>query len=106
MERFDDDVEFLGDVAAQFQKDSANLLEAIQAAVAAGDASGVRSAAHSLKGAGSNFGAAALQEVGQQIEDLGVAGDIETARPLIEKLPNLVTTLNNALSDYCAAQNV
>ena len=103
LDRFGGDVEFLQDVAEQFVSEAATLLGVMRSALEASSGDELARAAHGLKGAASNFGAAALVECAQCVEDLGQGSDVEAARPHVEKLTAHVEQLNAALSDYCTS---
>ncbi|MGV3569320.1 MAG: response regulator [Ramlibacter sp.] len=68
---FDDaDLSMTREVIALFAADTPARLAAIDAAIAAGDAQGLASAAHALKGAAGNVGALALHQAGSELEHL------------------------------------
>src|SRR5436190_16020451 len=68
LERVEGDVELLREIVELFLEDSLRLREEVRAAVAAGDAAALRRSAHTLKGAASNFGAAAVVAAALQLE--------------------------------------
>jgi signal transduction histidine kinase/CheY-like chemotaxis protein len=76
-------VDVLGDLLGLFRGDSLPLLAAMREAVGRGDASGLRQAAHSLKGAASNLGATALADLCARLEAMGRAGSVAEAEPLL-----------------------
>jgi HPt (histidine-containing phosphotransfer) domain-containing protein len=59
-DRVEGDTELLQEIVELFLDDSPRQLAAVQAAAAAGDAQALMRVAHTLKGAASNFGAAAV----------------------------------------------
>jgi HPt (histidine-containing phosphotransfer) domain-containing protein len=59
-----------------FIQDSTQRVAAVEREFAAGDAVGLRAAAHSFKGSSSNLGAHQLAHLCRQIEDLALAGDL------------------------------
>ena len=69
---------FLDDVPAR--------VERLRAAWQGGDVVAVQRAAHSLKGSAGNIGATDLLGVCRQLDDLGRAGDLSTAAPLVTAL--------------------
>ena len=64
-------------------KDNVKLIEK---ALANNDANEFEQAAHSLKGASSQFGAMVLSEFARQLEQFGKDGEIEKAKEIIDKL--------------------
>ena len=69
---------FLDDVPAR--------VERLRSAWQGGDAVAVQRAAHSLKGSAGNIGATDLLGVCRQLDDLGRAGDLSNAAPLVTAL--------------------
>ena len=61
-------------------------IEALHAAVAAGDPPRVRSAAHALKGSSASLGATAVASVCGRMEAAARAGDVEAVRPWLSEL--------------------
>ncbi len=79
--------EMVGELLAAFQGDADRLLPAIGAAVAAGDAATLRSAAHGMKGAAGNLGGRRLAAVCYELEKRGRDNRLEGAKtlaPLVE----------------------
>jgi HPt (histidine-containing phosphotransfer) domain-containing protein len=81
---------------ASFLADAPGRIAAMRAAHAAADAAAVASAAHALKGAAANIGAARLQEISQGIESLARSGDLAGAR-------NAIAGLDEELGEGCPA---
>jgi CheY-like chemotaxis protein len=78
----------IGDQQRLFRADGDPLLLAMREAVERGDASGLKQAAHSLKGAASNLGASALAVSCGRLEAMGRAdsiGDADTVLPGLEQ---------------------
>jgi HPt (histidine-containing phosphotransfer) domain-containing protein len=69
----DEDLTTTREVIALFLDDAPRRLEAIAAAIEAADAPALALAAHALKGAAGNVGAAALQQESAQLEALAQA---------------------------------
>lgn len=76
---FDPDGSMVSGAIASFFADAPERIKAIREAHAAGDAAGMASAAHALKGSAANIGAARLQELSQAIESLAREGRLEGA---------------------------
>jgi CheY-like chemotaxis protein len=92
---------FLRGLSGLFREESARLLAEIRAAVAAGDGARLQAAAHALKGAVSNFGAARAVGAARRLEQLGRAGDLRGAAaalgPLEEALQKVEPALDRLL---------
>jgi CheY-like chemotaxis protein/HPt (histidine-containing phosphotransfer) domain-containing protein len=76
-------VDVIGDLLQLFRADGQSLVAAIREAVSRDDASGLRQAAHSLKGAASNMGATTLAELCSRLETMGRSGSIGEADALL-----------------------
>ena len=76
---FDGDPEFMVEIVNLFLATYSDLLSDIDAAVLRQDSEGLRRAAHTMKGAVSNFGAKAIVEQTITIEDIGKIGDLAIA---------------------------
>jgi two-component system sensor histidine kinase/response regulator len=70
------DEHLLAELAALFCRESPRWLAEVRAAVAAGDAAGLRRFAHTLKGSAGTFGACAVSTVAQRLETMGQTGDL------------------------------
>ncbi len=68
-----------------FLQDSAVRMDEIDAALAAGDADALRSAAHSFKGSSSNLGISALADVLFKLESMGREGNLEGGQALADE---------------------
>jgi CheY-like chemotaxis protein len=68
--------ELLAGMIAIYLRQTPRVMQDIDAAIAAGDAGALESAAHKLKGSVAMFGARAAREAAQQLEDLAEAGDL------------------------------
>jgi two-component system, sensor histidine kinase and response regulator len=73
------DTDFLGELLGTYFDDSPRQIATMRAAVSAGDAEGLRRAAHSLKSNSANFGALALSAECKELEMMGKAGVLEGA---------------------------
>ncbi len=72
----DGDVEFIGELIAQYLSDARSLAAGIDAASAAGDAEGLQRSAHTLKSASANVGALRLAALCDELQHLGRAADV------------------------------
>jgi len=98
LHRFDNDVEFLQELAEQFFSDCPRLLAGMRAAVAGSDHQALEQAAHSLKGAVGNFAAAAAFEAAAVVEKMGRAGSLDQAEEAIAQLEAELERLKLALA--------
>ena len=69
----------LRELAEMFLEDAPQWLAAIRDALRAGDAAGLRQAAHTLRGSVSSFSAPAAEEAAGRLEGLARAGDLTAA---------------------------
>ena len=72
----DGDEELLAELVETMRAEAPKLLHEVQAAVAACDPALVARAAHTLKGAVSNFGARGTADAALQLERIGRSGDL------------------------------
>lgn len=79
------DPTLLGQILEAFRCDGAQHIAAMEAAIAAGDRTALRAAAHVIKGASSTVGAAALTALAQQIYALPSEASLLTAQDLIRQ---------------------
>ncbi len=82
----DDDRELLTELIKIFLEDCPQRLQALDQAVKEGNASGVRQAAHSLKGMVAGFDANSAHGLAVEMEGLGKAGDLSKAIGLLSTL--------------------
>ena len=82
----DGDVAFLKDVFSAFESDTTQRLLALRQTLAAGDITGLKRAAHTIKGSGLNVGASALSAFSLQLEQMAGAGKLEGAVELIGRI--------------------
>ena len=82
-----------------FIQDSPQLLQALGIAVTGGDRLELRSAAHALKGAVSNFGARHPQALAAELDKVARTGDLEVAQQLVDALTLEVDRLRSQLAE-------
>ncbi len=103
LERVDNDMEFLEETIGMFQEDYPALLEEIQTGLATGDSEAVYRAAHTLKGAISNFCAPRAEEAALRVEQSAKDGDLSTGedqmRTLQEEIERMVLVLKQILQE-------
>jgi CheY-like chemotaxis protein len=95
---FDPDGSMVAGAVAAFLADAPARIRAIRDAHAVGNASGLISAAHALKGAAANIGAARLQELSQAIESLAREDRVAEARKAIGGLEKSLADASAALA--------
>ena len=86
LERVGGDRRALAEVARIFLADAPRRTAEIRRAILGGDARAMRAAAHTLKGAVSNFGAQGAVEAAFDLQKLGDAGQLEEAPSALERL--------------------
>ena len=94
---FDADGSMVSGAIASFLADAPDRIEAIRATHAAGDAAGLASASHALKGAAANIGAAQLEELARAIESFAQEGHLEGAGEPIGGLAKALAEVREAL---------
>ena len=82
---------------------SRSLTEKLRTALTAGDASGVREAAHALKSSSANVGATALAELARRLEMMGREASLDGAMPLLEQMLGEYQRVVGALQNQRAA---
>jgi len=82
-----------------FFQDTPQLLYALSVAVSSGDRLELRSAAHALKGAVSNFGARHPQALAAELEDIAPRCDMSQAQQLVDALTQEVSQLRSDLAE-------
>ena len=80
--------DLLEKIIGLYLENSRSTTERICAALATGDASGLREAAHALKSSSANVGAIGLAEIARQLESLGRDANVDAARPLVDQMSN------------------
>ena len=78
----------LSRVAATYLSDSERLLDAIERAVAAGQAADLARAAHAWRSSNGNVGALGLMNLCRELESCARAGDLSAAQALLTQLRN------------------
>ena len=104
MDRLDGDLEFLEESLEILDEDSAPLLEAIRAAVTAGDAAALVTSAHTLKGMLSNFCGEAAEEAARDLEARGRERRLDGADAVVMTLEEETARLRTALQSFLEAQ--
>ena len=97
LERVGGDKRALAEVARIFLADAPKRTREIRRAIANGDARALRGAAHTLKGAVSNFGADAAVEAAFELQKLGDRGEVARAPAALERLEAELKALRREL---------
>jgi len=79
-----DDPEFLAELIDDFLEDAPTQVAALREAVASGDATSARRAAHTLKGTSRTFGAGELASLCQDAETAADSGDLGAAHSRLD----------------------
>src|SRR5262249_4862811 len=101
--RVGQDIELLAEVTEIFWTDYPRLLAEIREAIERGDAAQLAKAAHSLKGAVSNFSASAAFDAARQLETIGQSGNVAGAAEAVAKLDAEISRLQPALAELTAS---
>jgi HPt (histidine-containing phosphotransfer) domain-containing protein len=88
---------FLAELIDEFLEDGPRQLQALREAAGADDADRARRAAHTLKGNGRTFGAAALSDLCLELETAAAAGDLDAVRARLDAVDDAWTELQAAL---------
>jgi HPt (histidine-containing phosphotransfer) domain-containing protein len=100
LERFANDRELFAKMVRFFLEDCPPLLEEILEHIRTGNAKGLHSAAHSLKGLAASFDAAGTVCASLSLERAGAAGELEHAQSGFEELLDEARPLRAALVRY------
>jgi len=104
--RIGGDAELLADISRLFVTHSPEMLQALQAAAAAGNGAAMASAAHALKGSIGNFTQGRPFQVARALEKTAEAGEVPAARAGIPELEREVGKLCRVLDDIVARVKV
>lgn len=82
-----------------FEAEILKRMSEISGATRAGDAGALKDAAHALKGASGNLGAAHVAQLSARLEELARAGDLDNAPALADELARAVRDTPAALRE-------
>jgi two-component system, sensor histidine kinase and response regulator len=99
LERVDNDTAFLAETVDMLSSDGRSLVSALCRAIVANDAEELRRQAHALKGMLSNFCAPKGVGLASRVEQMGKAGDVSSALPVVHDLDKQLELLIVELSD-------
>jgi HPt (histidine-containing phosphotransfer) domain-containing protein len=91
------DGQLLALLVEEYDRDARVQLDRIRAALAEGDPHGVERAAHTLKGASANIGAARLADACRELEGLGRAAALGTAPEVLARMDEEFDLVRHAL---------
>jgi len=97
LKNMDGDVDLLRQMATLFIEECPPILAEIGEAIARGDAKGLMSGAHGLKGSAANFSAGAVFGAAQQLESMGQDGMLDRAANAFVNLKDAVEQLKPSL---------
>jgi HPt (histidine-containing phosphotransfer) domain-containing protein len=97
LERVGGDRKALGELVELFLTDAPRLLALIGEAIEAKDAGALQAAAHTLKGAVSNFAAPAASEAAARLQQIGESDRMGDARAVADVLGSELERLRGAL---------
>ena len=97
LETVGDDREFLAELVDTYLSDSPGLFAELRAAIAAGDATTARRAAHTLKSTSASFGANGLAAQCREIEAVAAAGQLVGLDELVERAATSYAQVETAL---------
>ena len=86
LERLMNDEALAAIILDRFRESAPRQVAAVRTALAAGDADGIRRAAHSLKGAAANVGGERVRRAAFELEQAGQAGDLQAAGTILAGL--------------------
>ena len=95
---FDGDEELLTELVQTMKDEAPKLMHEVRAAVASADAALVGRAAHTLKGAVSNFGARGAADAALQLERIGRSGDLSNLAAAVAVLETEMSAFEKALA--------
>jgi len=99
LERVGGDRKALAQLVRIFRTDSPKQAARIRKAIEAGDAPALRSAAHAVKGAVSNFAAPAATEAALRLQRMGDTGHLAGAEGALDRLEREIGRVLEALAD-------
>jgi PAS domain S-box-containing protein len=99
----DGDRELLGEIVAAFLIEGPSLLRDIRDALAAGDATGLRRGAHTLKGALRTLGLESAAELAAELEDVGRGGDLSLASTPMARLESQLDQILAEAKSFASA---
>jgi HPt (histidine-containing phosphotransfer) domain-containing protein len=103
LKRVEGDAELLREIVELFAADSPRLLGELRQASADGNAEILKRAAHTLKGAASNFGALAVVDAARVLETMGREGNLADAPVVCGRLEESLRAFEDGLAKFVAS---
>ncbi len=100
LKRLGNDRDLFHEIVQIYLEDAPGLLDSARRALTAEDASGLRRAAHSLKGLTATLGAENAVSAALHVEQLAAAGDLSSSGEPLEQLTCRLAELNETLLTY------
>jgi len=100
LDSLDGNRQLLGELIDIFREESPKLRTEIETAIAAGDLTSLRRAAHTLKGALGHLAAGKARQIAEQVEELARGQNLQAARQLWPRLQSELDQLNPALAEF------
>ncbi len=94
---------FLKDLFGMYHSDTTQRLASLRTAASAGDAGGLRRAAHAIKGSSLNVGALTLADLCQQVELLADSGVRDAVAGLVSQIEQEFERVKSELNQYANA---
>ncbi len=88
-----------------FDEDSRARLREMEALIVKGDCANLRITAHALKGASANMGAKRMSEMAANLEQMAIAGNLQQAQTVLEKLTRAQQEVQAVFMDYLASRS-
>ncbi len=104
LDRLGGDEDLFRELCQIFSEESPKLLEKLRRALADGDPEAVKRTAHSLKGEVSYLGAGRASQAARQLEEMGQAGDLSKAGPILAALERELADLYGAMKAPAGVQ--
>ena len=86
LSKFDNDIELISEILALFITSSKELIEKMTVGQEVSDADAIARAAHSLKGAASNFSSELVTKVASELESCGKENNLVNVDALLDQL--------------------
>jgi HPt (histidine-containing phosphotransfer) domain-containing protein len=100
LEIMDDDKELIKECFNEFINDAPGMLEKIKSAIESGDAAGLDSSAHKIKGSLRYLAAGKASELAYGLEKMGKNGNLDNAGETFENLLSECEKLKNFMEGY------
>ena len=101
MERIDNDIDLLAELAEIFRQEYPAQLRDAEAALASEDPEALKSVAHALKGALGNLSAKAAARLAASLEEMGRIGDFSHAEGTLKQLKVELKNVESSLQALC-----